>query len=64
MFSFVESKLFTRLVGDYLTDDEYSQLQGGIGRSPGNMVRSFQGRVEFASCDGRSQDEESGAGSG
>lgn len=27
MFSFVESKLFTRLVGDYLTDDEYGRLQ-------------------------------------
>ncbi|MEX2240790.1 MAG: type II toxin-antitoxin system RelE/ParE family toxin [Burkholderiales bacterium] len=27
MFSFVESKLFTRLVGDYLTDDAYAELQ-------------------------------------
>jgi len=34
MFSFVESKLFTRLVGDYLSDDEYSQLQAAIGEEP------------------------------
>jgi hypothetical protein len=27
MVSFIETKLFTRLVGDYLTDDEYRQLQ-------------------------------------
>jgi mRNA-degrading endonuclease RelE of RelBE toxin-antitoxin system len=34
MFSFVESKLFTRLVGDYLTDDEYSQLQAALAEAP------------------------------
>lgn len=27
MISFVETKLFTRLVQEYLTDDEYSKLQ-------------------------------------
>jgi mRNA-degrading endonuclease RelE of RelBE toxin-antitoxin system len=27
VFSFVETKLFTRLVQDYLTDDEYRELQ-------------------------------------
>jgi hypothetical protein len=27
MFSFVETKLFTRLVQEYLTDEEYRQLQ-------------------------------------
>ncbi len=27
MFSFVETKLFTRLVQEYLSDDEYAQLQ-------------------------------------
>ena len=35
MFSFVESKLFTRLVGDYLTDDEYSLLQAALAEAPG-----------------------------
>lgn len=27
MFTFVETKLFSRLVQDYLTDDEYRELQ-------------------------------------
>lgn len=27
MFSFIETKLFTRLVQDYLADDEYRELQ-------------------------------------
>ena len=34
MFSFVESKLFTRLVGDYLTDDAYAELQGALAEAP------------------------------
>jgi hypothetical protein len=34
MFSFVESKLFTRLVGDYLTDDAYAELQVALAESP------------------------------
>jgi hypothetical protein len=34
MFSFVESKLFTRLVGDYLDDDEYSRLQEALAGNP------------------------------
>jgi hypothetical protein len=41
MFSFVESKLFTRLVGDYLTDDEYTELQVALAEAPerGSIVR-------------------------
>lgn len=27
MYSFIETKLFTRLVDDYLSDDEYRELQ-------------------------------------
>ena len=34
MFSFIESKLFTRLVGDYLTDDEYAKLQVALVDTP------------------------------
>jgi hypothetical protein len=34
MFSFVESKLFTRLVGDYLTDDAYAELQMALAEAP------------------------------
>ena len=34
MFSFVETKLFTRLLREYLRDDEYSQLQQAILANP------------------------------
>jgi hypothetical protein len=34
MISFVETKLFTRLVQDYLSDDEYSQLQQALVADP------------------------------
>lgn len=34
MFSFVESRLFTRLVGDYLSDDAYAELQGALAEMP------------------------------
>jgi hypothetical protein len=30
MFSFVETKLFTRLVQQYMSDDEYSELQQSV----------------------------------
>src|SRR5438477_13089493 len=35
MFSFVETKLFTRLVQEYLSDDEYSQPQQAVIANPG-----------------------------
>lgn len=34
MISFVETKLFTRLVQEYLSDDEYSRLQEALAASP------------------------------
>lgn len=34
MLSFIESKLFSRLVGDYLTDDEYAKLQAALDEAP------------------------------
>ena len=34
MISFVETKLFTRLVQEYLADDEYSQLQQALLANP------------------------------
>ncbi len=34
MFSFIETKLFTRLVQEYLTDDEYSELQWFLASDP------------------------------
>jgi hypothetical protein len=35
MISFIETKLFTRLVQDYLSDDEYAALQQALLADPG-----------------------------
>lgn len=35
MFSFIETKLFTKLITDYLSDEEYSQLQQALIKNPG-----------------------------
>jgi mRNA-degrading endonuclease RelE of RelBE toxin-antitoxin system len=34
MFSFIETRLFTRLVKQYLSDDQYSQLQQALIDNP------------------------------
>ena len=34
MFSFIETRLFTKLVSEYLTDDDYAQLQNSLIRDP------------------------------
>ena len=34
MFSFIETKLFSRLLADYLTDDEYASLQAALAGNP------------------------------
>ena len=34
MYSFIETKLFSRLLGDYLTDDEYAELQTALVEKP------------------------------
>ena len=34
MISFIETKLFTRLVQEYLSDDEYSTLQQALLSEP------------------------------
>jgi hypothetical protein len=38
MISFVETKLFTRLVQEYLSDDEYSELQQALLANPDSGV--------------------------
>lgn len=45
MFSFVETRLFTRLVREYLSDDEYAELQQELIRNPeaGAVVRGSGG---------------------
>ena len=34
MYSFIETKLFSRLLSDYLTDDEYAELQATLIDTP------------------------------
>jgi hypothetical protein len=36
MFTFVESQLFSRIVHDYLSDEEYSSLQHYLAARPGS----------------------------
>ena len=45
MISFVETKLFTRLVQEYLSDDEYSELQQALLSDPeaGAVIRGSGG---------------------
>jgi mRNA-degrading endonuclease RelE of RelBE toxin-antitoxin system len=45
VFSFIETPLFTRLVQEYLTDQEYRQLQNELIRNPsvGKIVRGSGG---------------------
>ena len=45
MLTFVETKLFTALVGQYLSDDEYAALQQALMESPdaGDVVRGSGG---------------------
>lgn len=45
MFTFVETKLFTELVGQYLSDDEYLELQLSLVANPeaGDLVRGSGG---------------------
>jgi mRNA-degrading endonuclease RelE of RelBE toxin-antitoxin system len=34
VFTFIETRLFTRLVGEYLSDDEYLKLQATLAEDP------------------------------
>lgn len=45
MFSFIETKLFTRLVQEYLSDDEYRQLQKQLMEDPlaGDVIKGSGG---------------------
>ncbi len=45
MLTFVETKLFTELVSDYCTDDEYAALQNAIIANPeaGDVIRGSGG---------------------
>jgi hypothetical protein len=45
VLTFIETKLFSRLVGDYLTDEEYAALQWRLASDPaaGDLVRGSGG---------------------
>lgn len=45
MFTFIETPLFTRLVSNYLSDDEYSSLQQALAANPesGDLIRGSGG---------------------
>ena len=45
VFTFIETRLFTRLVQEYLSDDEYAALQGELMRNPevGAVIRGSGG---------------------
>ncbi len=54
MISFVETKLFTRLVQEYLSDDEYRALQQALLQDPRLALRSLV-PAECGSCAGASR---------
>ena len=45
MITFIETKVFTRVVGEYLSDDEYAALQRALFSNPalGDLVRGTGG---------------------
>ncbi len=45
MLTFIETRLFTSLIGKYLGDDEYSELQRALVTNPeaGDMIRGSGG---------------------
>jgi hypothetical protein len=50
MYSFIETKLFSRLVAQYLTDGEYSRLQHTLIKDPeaGDLIPGSGGIRKFA----------------
>ena len=45
VISFIETKLFTKIVGDYLSDSEYAELQEALRENPelGPVIRGTGG---------------------
>ena len=64
MISFVETKLFTRLVQEYLSDDEYSELQQALPSDPeaGAVIRGSAGvrKLRWGCCWTRQERRDSG----
>jgi len=49
VYSFIETKLFSRLVSDYLSDQEYARLQDALVRDPeaGSVIPGSGGVRKF-----------------
>ncbi|MEX2525224.1 MAG: type II toxin-antitoxin system RelE/ParE family toxin [Gammaproteobacteria bacterium] len=49
MFSFIETRMFTRLVQNYLSDDEYREMQEALIENPeaGKVIRATGGVRKF-----------------
>jgi hypothetical protein len=60
-FSFIETRLFTRLVQEYLNDDEYRELQKALMDNP-EPGKSFLAQVVSANLGGARRDEGSVVG--
>lgn len=56
MYSFIETKLFSRLVADVLTDEEYSSLQNALIKDPeaGDLIPGSGGIRKITLGCGRS----------
>jgi hypothetical protein len=54
MFSFIETRLFTQLVQDYLSDEEYLRVQLELSHNPeaGSVVRGSGGvrKLRWRAC--------------
>jgi hypothetical protein len=61
VFSFIETRLFTRLVREYLTDEEYRKLQAVLMGNPetGNIIPA---QAAFGNFAGVRRGEENAAG--
>jgi hypothetical protein len=48
VFSFIETKLFSKLVGKYLSDDEYASLQRTLMSDPesGDLIPEWAGEKD------------------
>ena len=55
MFIFIETKLFTRLADEHLSDDDLSRLQGYLNRTP-KRETSFAGQAVCGNCAGQRLD--------
>jgi hypothetical protein len=54
MFTFIETRLFSRIVGDYLTDTDYAKVQAALIEDP-PAAKSSPALVAFERCGGQAR---------